>query len=528
MPASRRMPEAPPPGIGLAVLSALLFGLATPAAHLLLAHSDPLMLSALLYLGSGVGLALITLPRAGGLQLAALQRREWLPLAAAVILGGVVAPVCLLAGLRDIGATRASVLLNLEGVFTAVLAWRWFGEAAEASVVGGMACVVLACALLAWPDGAPGLTPTASAVLSGAGLVALACLCWGFDNNLTRGVSHLDARGIALCKGLAAGSVNLCAARLHGSDWPALQLALPALLTGFLGYGLSLVAYVRAQSLLGAARTAAWFGLAPFAGALAALLVLGETAPPLLWPALPLLALGLYLHVRERHEHAHQHPAQQHSHRHRHDGHHQHVHDFAWDGREPHVHVHRHEPLRHAHAHFPDLHHRHPHRHAPVATAASPASGATGIRQPSSGIADALAAAYRRARYRIDTDPPFALQVDRYSPELAALLAAQGLDCAAWLTACNPHSRPLDTAENATRQAALAATLTARGHLVLNGSGEDPDGIWPAEAGVLVPGLEHDEAVALGRAWQQNAVLWSGQDAVPRLVWLVADAAGPA
>ncbi len=397
------------PGISLAVLAAVLFGASTPGAHWLLERVPPVLLSALLYLGSGIGLGILWLagrilsarPRTGknstdalqalplrlsasahnirsALAMREQQRALW-HLGGAIACGGVLAPIALMLGLQSTAASSAALLLNLEGVMTAVLAWCVFGESVDAGVASGMLCVVAGGLLLAWPDQA-GAVAVQPDQLRGPLLIALACLAWAVDNNLTRGAANLDARAIACWKGLVAGSVNLLLASVvAGGVQPLLdQLqtvrgSIPlALLTGCIGYGISLVAYVRAQALLGAARTGAWFGLAPFAGVSIALLVLREPAPALLWPAAALIALGLWLHVRERHAHWHQHEALEHQHAHMHDAHHQHAHDFAWDGTQPHTHVHTHAPLLHRHVHFPDLHHRHGHATQRHAVADSP------------------------------------------------------------------------------------------------------------------------------------------------------------
>ena len=362
------------PGAGLAALAALLFGLSTPAARWLLGSVPPVLLSALLYLGSGVGLALVRLVKRRAPAGAAaptrvqLDAQEFALLAGAIALGGVLAPVCLLAGLQSTSATSASLLLNLEGVFTALVAWTVFRESVDRALLLGMGCVLVAGALLSWPDsGTAAMAPPAPAGqallpgVPGPPLIALACLAWALDNNLTRGIAHLDARAIAMWKVLIAGTVNLALALALGATLPAVVALPAALAVGFLGYGVSLVAYVRAQSLLGTARTSAWFGLAPFIGALAALVVLREAPPRFLLPAAALMAVGLWLHLRERHGHWHQHQGQLHSHAHRHDAHHQHQHDFPWDGSEPHSHTHVHAVLAHSHLHFPDLHHRHDH-----------------------------------------------------------------------------------------------------------------------------------------------------------------------
>ena len=162
-----------------------------------------------------------------------------------------------------------------------------------------------------------------------------------------------------MAKGLIAGGVNLALARAAGAAVPPTATLLAAGLVGFLGYGVSLALFVLALRHLGAARTGAYFSLAPFVGALLAVVLLGEPLTARLLAAGALMALGLWLHLAERHDHEHVHEALEHEHRHRHDAHHQHAHAPGTPPGEPHTHWHRHAPLVHRHPHYPDLHHRH-------------------------------------------------------------------------------------------------------------------------------------------------------------------------
>jgi drug/metabolite transporter (DMT)-like permease len=284
-----------------------------------------------------------------------LPRREWLWFAGAITAGGVLAPVLLMAGLARTSAADASLLLNLEAVLTAILAWVVFGENADQRVVTGMGLIVAGSAVLTW-TGVHGLGSSAA---TGMAAVATACICWALDNNLTRRVSAADALFIAGTKGLMAGLANLALAFSIGVKSPAWPLVTEALGIGFFGYGVSLVLFVQALRGLGAARTGAYFSTAPFVGATVAILALHEPATPAFWIAAGLMGLGVWLHLTERHEHDHTHESLTHAHTHRHDEHHPHAHAFAWDGSEPHSHEHQHEPLVHRHSHYPDLHHRH-------------------------------------------------------------------------------------------------------------------------------------------------------------------------
>jgi len=353
------MPRVPlAPAIVAALVAALLFGASTPLAKQLLRDTSPMLLAGLLYLGSGVGLSAIRLARDRGWRRPALTGAEWRWLMLAIGFGGVLAPLLLMLGLARTPAAPASLLLNLEAVFTALLAWIAFRENADRRVVLGMALIVAGAGALAggraWH--APGFG-------WGAPLIALACLCWALDNNLTRKVSASDALFLAALKGLAAGLVNTGLALLLGERLAAPAAVAATMAVGLLGYGVSLVLFVVALRGLGAARTGAYFSTAPFIGAAIALLAFHEHPPTLFWVAAPLMGGGVWLHLRERHEHEHTHLPMTHTHRHVHDDHHRHAHDFDWDGSEPHSHEHAHALLTHRHPHYPDIHHRHEHEH---------------------------------------------------------------------------------------------------------------------------------------------------------------------
>lgn len=338
--------------IAYALLSAALFGASTPLAKIFVGSISPLVVAALLYLGSGIGLAAWLLLRRRVPHVAA-RDVPWL--AGAIVAGGIVGPALLMYGLARTDAASASLLLNLEAVLTAALAWVVFRENVDRRVFAGMAAIIAGGVVLAWQQ-APAVR-----ALSGPLLIAGACLAWALDNNLTRRASGGDALALAALKGLAAGAANLGLALAMGADLPAPGAIAAAGLVGLVGYGVSLVLFIMALRDLGTARTSAYFSIAPFFGAALALLMLGEQPVPAFWIAAALMALGVWLHVTERHEHEHVHEPVAHTHEHVHDAHHQHMHDQGWDGREPHTHPHEHGRLRHRHPHYPDLHHRHGH-----------------------------------------------------------------------------------------------------------------------------------------------------------------------
>jgi drug/metabolite transporter (DMT)-like permease len=341
----------------IALGAAALFGAATPVAKLLLGAVSPFMLAGLFYLGSGVGLAILLIMRRlrsadASAQPLRLAEIPWL--LAATVAGGIAGPALLMLGLSSTPAATGSLLLNLEGVLTAVIAWGVFKENVDTQVFLGMAAIVAGGVLLSWQPGA-------SAVPAGALFIVGACLCWAIDNNLTRKVSTNDAMVIACAKGLVAGPANLAIALGSGAALPHASPLVAAMLTGFAGYGVSLVMFVVALRELGTARTGAYFSVAPLFGVAVSLAIWPALPGAPFWIAAALMALGIWLHVRERHAHEHTHAHLEHTHRHRHDAHHQHAHDFPYAGDEPHTHPHAHLPITHSHAHFPDIHHRHRH-----------------------------------------------------------------------------------------------------------------------------------------------------------------------
>jgi drug/metabolite transporter (DMT)-like permease len=260
-----------------------------------------------------------------------------------------------MAGLARTPASIASLLLNLEGVFTAVLAWVVFRENVDRRIFLGMVAIVVGGVLLSWPG------RLAAAGVLGPLLISAACLGWAVDNNLTQKVSASDPVQVAGMKGLIAGTVNLALGLVLGGTVPSGPPIVGAALVGLVGYGVSLVLYVRAMRDLGTARTGAYFAVAPFVGAGIGFVLFREPLTSQFLVAAALMALGLWLHLSERHEHEHVHAAIHHTHLHTHDEHHQHPHEPDDPPGEPHSHPHRHESLVHVHPHYPDIHHRHRH-----------------------------------------------------------------------------------------------------------------------------------------------------------------------
>ncbi len=341
--------------VAAALGAAALFGLSVPAGKALLSVTDPWLLAGVLYLGSGVSLGAFRLARRADTGEAGLARNDWPWLAAAIVAGGVIAPVLLMFGLARVSAAEAALLLNHEGVFTALVAWVVLREHVDRRIAAGMLAIATGAIVLSWNPG------EAVRWRAGAVLVAGACLGWAIDNNLTRRVSASDPVQIASLKGLVAGGVNITIALALGASMPRPRTLALAALVGLVSYGVSLVLFVRALRDLGAGRTSAYFSTAPFVGALAGVLALHEPVTARLIVAATLMAVGVWLHVSERHEHEHVHEPLEHEHRHRHDEHHRHEHDPSAPPGEPHSHRHTHERLRHSHPHYPDIHHRHRH-----------------------------------------------------------------------------------------------------------------------------------------------------------------------
>lgn len=345
-------------GVAAALAAAVLFGVGVPLAKLLVGDVAPLVLGALLYLGAAAALIVWgALARSGRPALGgepALRRQDLPLLFATSVLGGVVAPLLLLAGLRRLPGVVASLLLNLEAPFTILLAIALFHEHLGRRGAIGAAFVVAGAAIVSGGS-LHGGNPM------GALAVAGACLAWAVDNNLMQRLSARDPAAIVRAKGILAGASMGVLAFATGDAWPPPATIAAALALGATSYGASLMLALVAMRSLGAARQAAYFATAPFIGTCAAVPLLGERMGIRELAAAAIMAVGVRALVNERHAHRHVHAAVQHEHQHEHDGHHRHAHGPADPPGEPHAHPHRHAALEHEHDHVSDLHHRHRH-----------------------------------------------------------------------------------------------------------------------------------------------------------------------
>jgi drug/metabolite transporter (DMT)-like permease len=342
-------------GVALAGLAALLFGATTPLLKRASAGVGPLLAGSLLYLGAVLGAGVMAMLRQRDGGPAPSGRGAVARLAVIALAGAAVAPTLLVVGLGRTDAATASLLLALEAPFTLALARLLLHEH-----IGGR---VLAAALLILGGGVVLVSASlrSAAGAAGVGLIAAAAFAWALDNVLSRPLADRDPLKVVALKGLLGGVASGVCGALMAERAPELGAAIALLAVGAIGYGLSLQLFLRAQRVIGAARTASVFAVAPFVGVLAAF-ALGAPWPGAQLPlAIALVAAGVWLHASERHAHRHHHVATEHEHVHRHDdGHHDHHHDPMPAG--PHSHPHVHEALTHEHEHSEDIHHVHPHK----------------------------------------------------------------------------------------------------------------------------------------------------------------------
>jgi len=343
-----------------ALAAAALFGAATPVSKIMLAGVKPFMLASLCYFGSGLALASWkffsgAVRGPGAAREPALAVKDWPYISGFILAGGVLAPVMLFKGLLLTTSSGASILLNLELIFTSLVAWIVFKEHTGARFWTAAALIVSGAALLSVD-----FYNFSFSFENGSILVALSAFFWGIDNNFTAKLSVKDPVAIALIKGLAGGSINLALAFWAGELVWSPALWLPGLALGAVSYGVSLVFFIMAMRGLGAARSGAVFGAYPFFGALLSVVFLKEPLTAPLISAFIVMAVGFYLVVSERHAHEHRHEELIHDHLHAHDDSH-HTHWHIMESEAGHTHPHAHAPERHSHEHLPDTHHKHKH-----------------------------------------------------------------------------------------------------------------------------------------------------------------------
>jgi len=327
------------------------FGVSTPLTQRYGAGLGPFTVGGLLYLGAAIfSAARLEPPREGRV------RRENMPrIAAAALAGAFFAPVCLAFGLSKATGTGAALMLNLEVVFTVLLAAVFLREELGPRLLTGVGAMLGGSAVLVFSAEATGSSTTLGLVA-----IALATFGWAVDNVTLRALAELDPRHVVLWKAGIGAFLSFAVALALHEPLPAARVTLLLVACGTIGYGLSLRCYLLALRRIGSARTAAMFSSAPFAGALAAwLLGQGDLGVATLVAGL-LFAAGAYLQAGEHHGHVHTHDAVEHEHSHRHDdGHHDHAHEPPVTGE--HSHPHRHEATTHDHEHATDAHHAHRH-----------------------------------------------------------------------------------------------------------------------------------------------------------------------
>jgi drug/metabolite transporter (DMT)-like permease len=339
-----------------AVLAALCYSISIPIAKILLKNIPPIFMAGLLYSGAGLGMLLLNIFRNRNYKKteAKITKKE-LPYTILMVILDVLAPVFLMMGLLMNNAATVSLLNNFEIVATSLIALIIFKEAIGMRTWIAIIFITIASVVLSVED------YSSLSFSFGSLLVLLACICWGIENNCTSKLSLKDPLQIVIIKGIGSGSTSLVIAFiLHQYSMNILYI-LGTLFLGFVAYGLSIYFYIYAQRNLGAARTSAYYAIAPFIGSGLSFIIFKESPTLSYMAALVIMIIGVYFTAFEKHEHLHIHEKIEHEHRHNHnDGHHNHTHETPINGEHNHLHVHN--EFGHSHGHTPDIHHSHEHK----------------------------------------------------------------------------------------------------------------------------------------------------------------------
>lgn len=342
--------------IFMAILAAALFGISSPISKLLLVEIPPTLMASLLYLGAALGMLAINIIKRvnkTGKNEAKMTKKE-MPYILGMVILDIAAPVCLMLGLTMTTSANASLLNNFEIVTTSLIALLIFKEAVGRRMWIAISLITLSSIILSFED----LSSFAFSI--GSIFVLLACICWGFENNCTRMLSLKDPLQIVIVKGFGSGIGSLIIALALKQHSTNVLYLFIALLLGFVAYGLSIYLYIIAQRELGAARTSAYYAVAPFIGVLLSIIIFRQQITILFIIALVIMIIGAFFAGAERHRHIHIHEEINHDHRHNHsDNHHTHIHNYKVESEHSHVHIH--EKTEHIHKHTPDMHHSHSH-----------------------------------------------------------------------------------------------------------------------------------------------------------------------
>ena len=287
-----------------ALLAAVFYAVNTPVSKLLLIRIQPTFMAALLYLGAGIGVGLMSLLNKKRERAEKLSKKD-LPYTVGMILLDIAAPILLMTGIQIGSSSNASLLGNFEIVATTLIALYIFRETVSGQLWIAILLIALSSAILSF-EGAGSLQFSVGSLF-----VIGATLCWGLENNCTRKISGKSAYEIVILKGLFSGGGSLAIAFLTGESFPQFSDALCALALGFVSYGLSIFLYIRAQRTIGAAKTSAYYAVAPFVGVILSFAFLGETLTRRFLFALCVMLIGTVFVIldtlRQRHTHSHTH-----------------------------------------------------------------------------------------------------------------------------------------------------------------------------------------------------------------------------
>ena len=337
-----------------AIVAAALYAINVPFSKMLLGYVEPTMMAAFLYLGAGLGMFVYSIAsRVSGKTSSTepLTKKE-LPYTIAMVVLDIIAPILLMFGIRASHAANVSLINNFEIVATSIIALLIFKEIISKKLWIAIALVTIASVILSFEG-------TGSFEFNiGSLFVFGACLCWGIENNCTRMISNKSSIEIVVIKGTFSGLGSLIVALAIGESIPSIHWMMCVLLLGFVAYGLSIYFYVMAQKDLGAAKTSAYYSIAPFLGVAFGMLILGERPEIQFYVALAVMIISTYFMIKDTielqhtHEHSHTHTHEHshgdivHSHEHTHTHTHIHVHGADSDN-----HEHNHHTMSHEHSH---------------------------------------------------------------------------------------------------------------------------------------------------------------------------------